>query len=67
MTRKEILDEFVSQWDRLPKDKVISPADFEDYYTDISATIDRDDYFELILYNAWKLPGGGVAPEVLPL
>ncbi len=56
MSRKEILEEFLAQWDRLQKDKIVSLDEFEDYYKDISASIDRDDYFELVLRNAWKLP-----------
>ena len=56
MTRKEILEEFLGQWDRVQKDKIVTLAEFEDYYQDISASIDRDDYFELVLRNAWKIP-----------
>ena len=50
------MDEFMGQWDTLKKDKIVTLEEFEDYYTDISASIDRDDYFELVLRNAWKIP-----------
>jgi len=56
MTKKEILEEFMSQWDKIKKDKIVTLEEFEDYYTDISASVDRDDYFELMVRNAWKIP-----------
>ena len=33
-------------------------SEFLDYYKDISASIDRDDYFELMMRNAWHISGG---------
>lgn len=32
--------------------------EFEDYYKDISCSIDNDDYFELMIRNAWHIAGG---------
>ena len=32
--------------------------EFLDYYRDMSAGIDRDDYFELMIRNAWHMSGG---------
>ncbi len=63
MTRKEILEEFMSQWDTVKKDKMVTLEEFENYYTDISASIDRDDYFELVVRNAWKIPEPKPAEE----
>ena len=37
------------------KDRKISLQEFTEYYTNISSTIDRDDYFELMITNAWNL------------
>lgn len=37
------------------KDTTISRDEFQEYYENISASIDRDDYFELMMNNAWKL------------
>lgn len=54
----EILDEFISQWDTQEKDGQVTLSEFEDYYKDVSASIDRDDYFELMIRNAWHIDGG---------
>lgn len=48
----------MSQWDTKKKDGVVHLDEFIDYYTDVSSSIDRDDYFELMIRNAWHLPGG---------
>ncbi len=34
------------------------PDEFCRYYSNVSASIDDDDYFELMLRNAWHLSGG---------
>jgi len=36
----------------------VSWEEFLDYYSDISAGIDSDQYFELMLRNAWHISGG---------
>ena len=48
----------MSQWDTIKKDGIVTPEEWEDYYKDVSASIDDDDYFELMLRNAWHLEGG---------
>jgi hypothetical protein len=58
MSKKDILTEFMAQWDTKKKDNKVTPDEFEEYYADVSASIDRDDYFELMIRNAWHLPGG---------
>ena len=40
------------------KDCVVSVEEFENYYANISASIDSDDYFELMIRNAWHISGG---------
>jgi len=32
--------------------------EFVDYYSDISGAIEDDDYFELMIRNAWHMSGG---------
>lgn len=58
ITPQEAMKQFMSQWDRLDGDGMVSVEEFEDYYKGVSASVDRDDYFELMIRNAWRIPGG---------
>ena len=60
-TVKEAAREFMGQWDRHEKDGLVTPEEFEDYYKDVSASIDDDSYFELMMRNAWRIAGGSGA------
>ena len=57
-TTDDILGEFMSQWDTIKADGKVCLEEFEDYYTDVSASIDEDNYFELMMRNAWHIEGG---------
>lgn len=57
-TSEQVLREFMSQWDTLDKDGIITRAEFLDYYKDVSASVDEDDHFELMIRNAWHISGG---------
>jgi len=64
-THEEVLKEFVKQWDNGGNqneeeagDGIITKTEFIHYYRDISAGIDDDDYFELMIRNAWHISGG---------
>ena len=39
-------------------DGLVTLDEFTSYYANISASIDNDDYFELMMRNAWHLSGG---------
>jgi len=56
-TPKQVMQEFTVGWDK-NGDSVIVFSEFLDYYNDISAGIDNDDYFELMMRNAWHISGG---------
>ena len=54
---ERILDEFMDTWDA-DDSGIITWKEFYEYYQDISAGIDMDDYFELMIRNAWHMSGG---------
>ena len=55
-----------------PADYTVTPEEFEEYYANVSSSIDGDEYFGLMMKNAWKLdeaaqahPSGWKAEEEL--
>lgn len=54
----QALEMFLGQFDTIKKDGIVSQKEFTEYYRSISASIDNDDYFELMIRNAWHIPGG---------
>jgi Ca2+-binding EF-hand superfamily protein len=56
-TPQQVLVEFMKGWDK-NGDGLVTREEFIDYYNDISASIDNEDYFELMIRNAWHLHGG---------
>ena len=58
-TADEVLREFLDTFDvGGEKDGKVTRNEFENYYTNIGANIDNDDYFELMIRNAWHISGG---------
>jgi len=57
MTPEQAIKEFMSPWNKSDKDQ-ITWEDFLDYYEYISPLIDNDDYFELMMRNAFHISGG---------
>jgi len=39
-------------------DHIVTKEEFEEYYNNVSASIDNDQYFELMMNNAWKINEG---------
>ena len=58
-TTHEILREFLDTFDvGGERDGKVTRSEFENYYSNVSASIDDDDYFELMMRNAWHISGG---------
>mmetsp|Transcript_73505 Transcript_73505/g.209178 ORF Transcript_73505/g.209178 Transcript_73505/m.209178 type:complete len:564 (+) Transcript_73505:74-1765(+) len=58
-TKNQVLREFLDTFDSPDdKDGKVTPTEFCRYYGNISASIDDDDYFELMIRNAWHISGG---------
>ena len=56
-TKQDVLLEFMGVWETHKKDGIVTIEEFEDYYKDVSASVDTDDYFEAMIISAWKLDG----------
>jgi len=60
LSKVDALKAFMSHWHLAHKKHTddVTLDDFIEYYDWISASIDRDDYFELMIRNAWHIDGG---------
>lgn len=56
-TKESVLKEFLETFDG-NKDGSVTPIEFIQYYQNVSSSIDDDDYFELMIRNAWHISGG---------
>ena len=63
-TEQQILSEFLETFETAHSmrnsntpDHIISKDEWTEYYNNVSASIDRDDYFALMMNNAWNLDG----------
>jgi len=54
-TPEEAYREFMSMWDTQVADGIVTFDEFCDYYKDVSASIDTDEYFGVMMTQAWKL------------
>lgn len=54
MSEDDVLRSVLSNFDVLQHDGVVYFEEFENYYADIGATIDNDDYFVLMVESAWR-------------
>ena len=54
-THDQVFIEFMKLWDTQEKDGIVTFEEFCEYYSDVSASIDDDDYFAEMMRSAWKL------------
>lgn len=55
----QVLTEFLSTFDVGGEvDGKVTREEFANYYTNLGASIDNEDYFELMIRNAWHISGG---------
>jgi len=69
-TEQQILQEFLETFETAHNmrnnnapDHVVTKEEFEEYYNNVSASIDRDDYFETMMNSAWNLDGARVTKK----
>eukprot|EP00929_Paragymnodinium_shiwhaense_P107842 TRINITY_DN7419_c0_g1_i1.p1 TRINITY_DN7419_c0_g1~~TRINITY_DN7419_c0_g1_i1.p1 ORF type:complete len:333 (-),score=69.53 TRINITY_DN7419_c0_g1_i1:119-1117(-) len=58
MKEEDAANHFLSMFEGAEKDGIVTKKEFIDYYKNVSASVDDDDYFELMIRNAWHIPGG---------
>lgn len=51
----EAYRQFMSLWDTQVADGIVTFDEFCDYFRDVSASIDSDEYFRVMMINAWKI------------
>lgn len=61
-TPDEAIRDFMENFD-LDGDGCVTWEEFLQYYDMISCSIDRDDYYELMMRNAWRIAGGTGAAQ----
>lgn len=57
-TERQILEEFLSTFEMQlsgKSDGIVTIDEFIEYYTNVSASIDNDDYFSLMMNQAWNI------------
>ena len=69
-TEDQILQEFLETFETAHNmrnndapDYIVTKEEFEEYYNNVSASIDRDDYFEVMMNSAWNLDGKRVTKK----
>jgi len=69
-TEQQILQEFLETFETAHNmrnsnapDHVVTKDEFVEYYNNVSASIDNDEYFSLMMNNAWNLDGKKVTKK----
>ena len=55
LSEEEIFGEFLENFGDVNKDGTITKDEWIEYYSAVSANIDNDDHFILLMRNCWKL------------
>jgi len=55
MPVEQVYAKYMSLWDTQHADGIVTFDEFCDYYRDVSCSIDTDEYFAVMMTNAWKL------------
>lgn len=58
LSAQHVAEEFLSTFDVIDHQGKVSLEAFTKYYQGVSASIDDDSYFELMIRNAWHMSGG---------
>lgn len=53
-SEEQVFKEFMEYWNTRLADVPVTKEEFIEYFSDISASIDRDDYFENMIRGTWK-------------
>ena len=66
-TEQQVLQEFLETFEiahnirnNNAPDHIVTKEEFEEYYANVSASIDTDDYFAAMMTSAWNLDGNRV-------
>lgn len=69
-TEQQVLGEFLETFEtnhnlrnNEAPDHIVTKGEFEEYYNNVSASIDRDDYFETMMNSCWNLDGARVTKK----
>ena len=54
-TPEQAYREFMSLWDTQVADGIVTLDEFNEYFRDVSCSIDTDEYFAAMMKSAWKL------------
>ncbi|XP_029071440.1 calcyphosin isoform X2 [Monodon monoceros] len=57
-TEEEVLRRFLDNFDSSEKDGQVTLAEFQDYYSGVSASVDTDEEFVAMMTSAWQLKPG---------
>lgn len=53
-SKEDVYNEFMSKWEK-DGDEIVTLQEFVEYFRDVSCNVDRDDYFDAMMKNAWKI------------